>query len=201
MAAAESSLIAGNEEKGIEGKEELRWTSWLEQDIIQLGSHLITIFAENVTFEGKAVIEKNTVKTAAVKKTKTTLIPTEHMHDWVERYKDAIETLSPMFAPCVIQPRDWTSPINGGYHIKEVADTLPMVKCRRSQLNRLTVRQMPEVYSAINALQAVEWQVSDRVYDVASRIRTLGLPYGMPSGVKLDLPISPLEGQDLQRNS
>jgi len=68
--------------------------------------------------------------------------------------------LSPAYEPCVVPPRDWRSPFNGGYHSKEVSNRLNMVKVRnKKHLKRLSYAQMPEVYDSINGLQRVGWQV------------------------------------------
>ena len=189
MAAAERSLVKGNEAKGIEGKD-IAWSSWSEQDIVQLGSQLVTIFAENVTFEGTPVIEKKAVING--KSNKTILMPTDHIEGWINKYKEAVEDMAPMFAPCVIKPKTWTTPTNGGYHIPEIADTLPLVKCKAKQRRRLTYEQMPTVYDAINTLQDVAWQVDDKVLEVAGKVMALGLPYGMPSKEAIEFPLSPL---------
>lgn len=198
---AEKSLIRGNKKKGIEGKPDLMWDSWPEQDVVQLGAKLIQIFHENVTFEGKPIIYKSIEGT--LKNMQAILAPSDHINDWIQRYKDAMSVLSPALAPCVIPPRDWTSPVEGGYHIPEIAYTLPLVKCRKSHLKRLTKKQMPEVYSAINALQQTAWQVSDRVYDVVKQAIALSLPLGIPEREPIPVPEVPVpeEFRDLRGES
>ena len=191
MAAAERSLVKGNEAMGIEGKD-IAWSSWSEQEVVQLGSQLVTIFADNVTFEGHAVVEKVNVIRGKKNGNKTFLAPTPEIEGWVAKYKEVVEGMTPMLAPCVIQPRNWTSPTNGGYHVPEIADTLPLVKLFSKVNKRLTYKQMPMVYDAINHLQSVEWQVDDKILNVASRVMELGLPYGMPSKESLDMPVCPL---------
>lgn len=190
MAHASRSLEQGNQEREIAPKPELQWRKWPEQDLLQLGAQLINIFAENVLFNGNPVVYKRVVING--KDNKSFLAPTEYMEEWIEKYKEVMEVMSPAFAPCVIPPRDWKSPFDGGYHIKEIAETLPMVKCKRSQLYRLTYEQMPEVYDAINTLQHVGWQVNDGVLEVARQIISLSLDLGLPSKEPIEMPACPV---------
>lgn len=189
LANANKSLVQGNEDKEIEPRPDLKWQSWPEQELCHLGSHLITIFSENVLFEDHPVVYKRVIING--KSNKSYLSPTEEMEEWVEKYKEAMEVMSPAFAPCVVPPREWTAPRKGGYYISEISETLPLVKCKKSQLKRLTYKQMPEVYDAVNTLQNVAWQVSDRVYEVAKQVINLGLPYGVPSKEPIEFPESP----------
>lgn len=203
MANAEKSLAAGNPGKNLEPKPHLKWKSWPEQDVVQLGSQLITIFAENVLFEGEPVICKRCVING--KNNKAYLAPTEHIESWIEEYKEVMEVMSPAFAPCVIKPRNWVSPTEGGYHIQAISETLPLVKCSKSQRRRLTYKQMPEVYDAINTLQAVKWQISDETLDIANQCLSLNLALGLPSREPYEVPQAPipeeyseLRGSDLK---
>ena len=194
LAHAESALVKGNSSKDMEPQPELEWKAWPENDITQLGSKLIDIFAENVLFEGEQVIMKHVVKTTANKKVKSKayLQPTAHLEGWIDKYKSVMEVLTPAFAPCVVPPREWLTPTVGGYHIPEVAETLPMIKCRRSQRKRLTKKQMPEVYEALNTLQNVRWQISDRTLDVAQHCIRLGLSLGIPGRDPYEIPEAPI---------
>lgn len=203
LANAERSLASGNPDKGIDPKPELTWHNWPEQDVVQMGSQLITIFAENVLFNDGPVIQKRVVING--KHNQSFLAPTDNMTGWIEEYKEVMEVMAPAFAPCVIPPRDWKSPLSGGYHIQEIAETLPLIKCRKSQRKRLTIKQMPEVYEAINNLQAVKWQISDKTYDIANQALRLGLSLGIPAKEPYIIPEPPvapeydeLRGQDLK---
>jgi len=194
LAHAERNLVKGNEKMSIEPQPSLDWKPWKENDIIHLGCKLIDIFADNVTFEGEPVITKLVVTRTSGKKVsaKSYLSPTPSLEGWIDKYKSVMEVLSPAFAPCIVPPRPWVSPTEGGYHVAEVAETLPMIKCRRSQRKRLTYKQMPEVYDALNALQDVEWEVSDRVLDVAQHCIRLGLPLGIPAREPYEFPEAPV---------
>lgn len=196
---AEEVVVKGN--KNFDPMPEISWKSWPEQDLFQLGSKLIDIFHDNILFEGHPIINKQvTTECRNGKKSKAYIVPTEHIEQWIDRYKEVMEIMAPAFAPCVIPPRDWKSPTDGGYHIPEIAETLPLVKCRKSQRKRLTKKQMPLVYNAINTLQHVSWTICDKVYETVQDCIRLNLALGIPDRepyVISNAPVNP-EFKDLK---
>lgn len=184
LVSSEKKLADRNAEKVAMGEESEitmhRWVSWAEEDCKHVGALLTDIFERTVTFENKPIIAKQV--TGSGKAMRAYISPTEHVSNWIERYKEALGGLSPAFSPCVIPPRDWTSPTNGGYYTDKVAATLPLVKLRNKRhMRKLTARQMPEVYAAVNSLQRVRWAISERVLATANELVALGLPYALPS--------------------
>lgn len=157
-----------------------RWQEWPKPDKVQLGSRLLGWLADHVTFEDHPIL--NIVKVNRANRNEVVLEPSEHIQSWVEQFKEVVGEMSPAYAPCVIPPRDWTGPYKGGYHVPEVANTLPLVKSSREHVKKLSRKQMPVVYDAVNALQQVRWQINDNVLNVARRIQELGLSLGMPQG-------------------
>ncbi|CAM0028671.1 RNA polymerase [Vibrio phage D530] len=172
-----------------------RWIPWSQHDTLQLGAKMVDIFANNMLMNDKPLIAKVNVSvgTGGAHNTPAAIVPTEELEKWVEEYKQVMGSLSPAYEPCVVQPRDWTSPFNGGYHSKEVSRRLQLVKCRdKKHLKRLSRKQMPKVYQAVNALQAVQWQIHPSVLAVANEIRLRRLPLGMPQMDKLTKPLCPV---------
>ncbi len=161
-----------------------RWKSWPEKDKMHLGSFLIDLCGKHVLFNGEPIIKKVVVTYGNCKR-EAFIEPSEVIMDWIDRYKEAMEAMSPAFTPCVVQPKDWTSPNNGGYHIEELSGTLPLVKGRKSQVNRLTRKQMPAVYQCVNNLQSVPWRIKDEVLDVLKEVFTNDLGLAIPyTGVR-----------------
>lgn len=169
-----------------------RWIPWPKNDIIQLGAKMIEIFSNNMLMDGKPLIAKET-ENVSKDKTAARIVATDELEQWIKGYIEVVGNMSPAYEPCVVQPRDWTSPFNGGYHTKEVAANLPLAKVRdKRHLRKLTRKQMPKVYQAVNALQAVRWQINQRIYSVANEIRARQLPLGMPDFNKFEKPICPV---------
>ncbi|AHN84679.1 RNA polymerase (endogenous virus) [Gutovirus Vc1] len=172
-----------------------RWIPWAQNDVLQLGAKMIDIFANNMLLNGKPVVERVTISTgtASNRQTPAAIVPTESLEAWVEEYKQVMGSIAPAYEPCVVPPRPWKSPFNGGYHSKKVSSRLNMVKCPdKKHLKRLSRSQMPKVYEAVNALQEVKWQIHPSVLAVANEIRLRGLPLGMPRMDKADKPICPV---------
>lgn len=188
------------------------WQTWGIDAHRHIGSMLVNIVLDQVTFEGEPVFKKvNTFKYSGTAQNKkyqeiTKLVPTDHICDWIDKYKEVMHEESPAYRPCIIPPLDWTNPTNGGYHIPEIRHTLPLVKCRKSQLKKLTIEQMPVVYKAINGMQKVAWKVAKDVLQVANDIRDLGIELAMPQREPYEIPPCPVpeelkdfKGKELKR--
>ena len=168
------------------------WVNWPEADCKHIGAALVNIFERTVTFDGHPIIKRE-LRSKSGNGTLSFILPTEYVTDWIEWYKEAIGALSPMYAPCVIPPRDWTSPFDGGYHTPEVSSTMRLVKAHSTKhLRRLTPKQMPAVYDCVNNLQRVRWAISERVLATANELVSLGLPYALPSKEKGLIPPCPV---------
>lgn len=186
-----------------------RWVPWSVNDTLQLGAKMIDIFANNILLEGKPIIEKVNISTGKgmSKNTPAAIVPTEATEKWIDGYKEVMGNMSPAYEPCVVKPRDWTSPFNGGYHSREVSSKLHIAKVKnKNHLRRLTQKQMPKVYKALNALQSVRWQIHPSVLEAANQIMLRGVPLGMPSKHTPTKPICPvpavyseLRGEELLR--
>lgn len=108
------------------------------------------------------------IKNVQYRKTKRSLFlqANDATLHWIEEVNKQGEVLHPYFYPCVIPPKHWSNPFNGGYHTEHI-QTIPMIKTRnRSYLEEMKYHEMPLEYAAINALQDTRWKVNTRVLDV-----------------------------------
>lgn len=176
----------------------VKWHKWIKVDCIQLGSLLIDMFQENVLFNGESLLDKEVIWNTEKKGKKITrLVFSDSALLWIEQFKDNVEALAPSYAPCVIRPRNWVydeadEDQNGGYHVPEIAETLRMIRGRKSQRSRNTETQCPEVYKALNILQGTKQTVSTEVMIVAQHIMENKLPLAMPLFNPISQPISPV---------
>ena len=156
-----------------------RWEAWPKETCLQIGATLLDILESSVFYQGEPVffraIRQNGVRSTYY------LQASETVGAWIEEFKEHVAQLAPAYAPCVVPPRDWKSPFNGGFHTEKVSSRVRLVKGAREHVRKLTVKQMPNVYKAINALQRTEWQVNTDVMKVADDVIRLNLGYGMPS--------------------
>jgi DNA-directed RNA polymerase len=181
MVAAEKSVSENDENnKTLPEEDKLgRWEPWPNDARLAIGINLIDILEKSVFYQGAPVFYRGMrihgVKTTYYLETSDTIC------EWIEAFKEHVSQLAPAYGPCVIPPRDWKSPFNGGFHTEQVASRIRLVKGRREHVRKLSVRQMPKVYKAVNALQRTEWQVNTDVLQVADDVVRLNLGYGMPS--------------------
>lgn len=156
------------------------YEGWTKETQAHLGSFLVDLVA-SINFNGEPLLTKVVVDTGTVgANSEIRLVPSEHTAEWISEFQQQNEILAPAYAPCVVPPRPWTSPFDGGFHVKEIASTMSLVRGKKAHVKGLTYEQMPIVYDAINSLQNVAWQVSDSVLDVLKGAMECKLPLGIP---------------------
>ena len=190
LSNVEGKVKRGNMQKGFLPNPRVRWVPWPDGDLLQLGSQLLDMFANNVLFNGFPLIEKDLVVNG--RNNRVYISPTAEMIEWVEQYKTVMEAMKPMYSPCVVPPVPWTSQWSGGYHIDEISDTLPLVKCKRSQLERLTPEQMPAVYEAVNYLQEVPWAINEDILGFIKTMMDSEKSYCIPKLQPYEAPVCPV---------
>lgn len=172
MVAAEKSIT----ERDADAE---RWEAWPKEVALQIGTTLLDILESSVFYQGEPVFFR-TMRQNGIRSTYY-LQTSETVGGWIEEFKEHVAQLAPAYGPCVVPPRAWKSPFNGGFHTEKVASRVRLVKGDREHVRKLTLRQMPKVYKAINALQSTQWQVNTDVMKVADDVVRLNLGYGMPS--------------------
>lgn len=156
-----------------------RWEAWPKDTQLQIGTTLLEILEASVFYNGEPVFVRAMRSFGG--KTIYYLQTSETVGQWIAAFKEHVAQLAPAYAPCVVPPRPWKSPFNGGFHTEKVASRVRLVKGDREHVRKLTVKQMPKVYKAINALQNTQWQVNKEVLAVAEDVIRLDLGYGVPS--------------------
>src|SRR6185503_15145716 len=87
---------------------------------------------------------------------------------------------APGFTATVVPPLPWTTPFSGGYHSGNLYfEPLYLVKTDSPEHREALARaEMPDVYRAVNAIQATAWRINGRVLDVMNEARARGLTIG-----------------------
>lgn len=187
MASAERKLA--DQKTGPYAVDIDRWADWPKSDLLHIGLTLIEAMQNTLVFEGEPVFRVN----RSSRRDAYRLEVSGKVSSWCKEFDEFIEQMSPDYSPCVIPPRPWKGPENGGYHMPEVARTLPIAKVRsRKHLKRLTQKQMPEVYEALNALQNVAWEINTDVLDVAQQVQESDLAIGIPQADPFRPPEAPV---------
>ena len=162
---------------------------WSKQEKLHLGSKLIDILVQTTgLMEVKTVQFGRSRRVIYLQANKATLY-------WIENVNKEGEGLHPYFYPCVIPPKDWSSPFNGGYHTKKI-DSISLIKTRnRSYLHEMEHHSMPLEYGAINALQRTKWAVNNKLLDIIQKCWETGESWAsLPPQEDYKVLPSPVQG-------
>jgi DNA-directed RNA polymerase len=129
---------------------------WPKRDMILVGSKLIEMFVE-ATHCARVVDGIGNRKVVES-------VP--EARAWIEEESRRCELLTPQFMPCVIPPKPWTTPYDGGYWTGRARKLVLVKSPNRAYLEDLADRPMPIVYEAVNALQNTGWTINPMVLEV-----------------------------------
>jgi len=187
MAAAERKLV--EDKTGPYAVDIDRWANWAKDDHLHIGLSLIEILTKAVVFRGEPVFRVGRPSQREMYR----LEISGKVSAWITEFDEFLSMMSPDYTPCVVPPRPWTGPKDGGYYMPEVARTLPLVKVnRRKHLDALTYEQMPVVYEAVNTLQEVAWEINTDILDTAEEVMRRDLAIGIPQAEPLRPEESPV---------
>lgn len=186
------------EDKSIEKR-----APWTTNQKSKVGSELLDLMTRTVLFKEEPLVCVEFKR--GPKGPRPFLAFHKETSSWISEYNDVISLLFPDHGPCVIPPREWKGPRNGGYYIPEVAKSKPISKTKhKKQLRRLTKDQMPAVYDCLNTLQSVAWSINDNILDTLSHILENDLAIATPSQQPLEMPpfpfVTELRGKALKES-
>ena len=117
--------------------------------------------------------------------TPTYLVPTPEFIEAWKRNEDNMLALAHKSCPMVVPPKEWVSYDEGGYYGDLAAfSTFLRLKYghnafRKTYEARLHQLDTPDVYKAVNSIQATAWCINKEVLSIIKQCRTLGyIPYG-----------------------
>lgn len=130
-----------------------------KKDRLRLGVVLIETVIQN-----SGLVQAHAMSTPSGK-TRLVVVAAEETLNWLSKANEAHESLYPFFLPMLEKPADWTDPWDGGYHTNLVVRR-PLVKTRDKELvAALETANMPDVYRAVNTLQATPWRINPVVLE------------------------------------
>jgi len=87
--------------------------------------------------------------------------------DQINEVKDYLSVSMPVYGPCIVPPRDWTSASDGGFFTKEMMRSASCLVRGSSAVKELArATDMPIVLKAVNALQHTAWAINERLLDI-----------------------------------
>lgn len=175
----------------VANKKGMAWSSWPEDVLYDIGATLLGL-ALNCT----DLVSFRTVQHTK-RKQKIILVPSEELLEWMKNSDEAQALALPDRMPCLIDPRDWSTPFRGGYYSRELRVTTPSVKTRRDRAGRahkalLRDAQMTGVLGSLSHMQKTQWEINAPVLDVMRKVWDAGLGAGMPRSTPYDFPACPI---------
>ena len=168
-------------------KAEIEYEGWTLSKRLQLGMVLIELAIQATGIAALRMVNEGRNKTSYY------IQPTRDTLEWIKDRGDHDAALCPSWMPCVIPPKEWTTPFDGGYHSDEANAGMKLIKpvksmsgkVKRNYLSEMAERsdEMPEVYEAVNAMQNTAWAINPEVLPVFLEVwdnigseRKAGLP-------------------------
>lgn len=185
-----SKIGAGHRAKvflAISRRHPLQFDPWTNREELEIGLRLIAMFAETTGWITITTVRRGKRLTRVVY-----LSP--EAEAWTEKLHRHVELMTCERLPCVVPPRDWSTPHDGGY-LTSAVPPLTIVKTRRkAHIKALEQAVMPSVYHTINALQRTAWKINERVLRVAEALWEGGeATAGLPSREPPPIPEKPVD--------
>ena len=168
-------------------KVQVNWDKWPKEFLVNAGILLLHSIKASTGLLSFPITISRTKKKKWVTVTPAAL-------EWLEEMNRQGEEFSQVFVPCIIKPRDWVGPQDGGYYSHRLK-RLNMVRSHMTPLlNEYKKVKMPRVYQTINTLQATKWSVNNSVRDVLESVWDSGEIWaGLPSREPLPVPEDPMK--------
>lgn len=158
MQAVESKLV---ETKVLKTE----WATWQNEETVHVGIRLI-----EAVIEATGLVVMTRPYAGDVKRDGEYIELAEEYVNILSKRAGALAGIAPMYQPCVVPPKPWTSPTSGGYW---AAGRKPLTLVRapsKRALERYNDVYMPEVYEAVNTIQNTAWKINKKVLAVVNEI-------------------------------
>ena len=173
--------------QALRDKEE-NWTAWTASEHLSVGVKLIELLTDSTRVA-------DIISRRARGRMFYVVQLTETFTTWLNSIDDKLSLLQPDHLPCVIPPKDWTSPYEGGYHTGALLNPPTLCKTRsKTHEQMLKTADLSLVYRGVNAIQSTPWQINPEVLSVMETIiqNRLDLPV-LPAMDPAEIPERPLD--------
>ena len=166
------------------------WKKWSDRERLIVGVKMIELVMNTL---GLIQIETRFNKDKSQKLVR----PTAETLQWIEKYN--ISGFKAILEPMVVQPRDWTTPFDGGYLTSNIKPLcLVKGKSHKRVQELYGDLDMPLVYQTVNALQRTQWQINAPVFHILKHLWDAGSELaGLPYRGDIQLPHKP---DDIETN-
>ncbi|MGI0120212.1 DNA-directed RNA polymerase [Zooshikella sp. RANM57] len=178
-----ASFLAGNE-----GHECIFWP---EEDATQVGMALIELCVYELGMFTMELLGERQGKTQYIVKA------TQHCLDIINKCNARCLEVSAVYQPMVVPPFPWKDPYTGGYLTNDIPP-ITLVKTRnKAYLDKLCSAEMPDIYKAINKIQATPWRINYRILELLKNLQlTSSALGGLPPAEDIEDPKKPTDIAD-----
>lgn len=173
---------------------EVDFEPWPNAEVIKIGNLLVGLLLEvSDIAETRRIAGKR-------ERSEVFLVPTQECVDMVMNDLQNAELAFPFRWPCIIPPAEWISAFDGGYYSPAMRSRTQLVKMGDAMPNTAQKRardfmrhaDMPEVLSAVNAMQNTAWAVNAPVLEVMREVWQRNLGLAMPRSQPHEVPPCPI---------
>jgi DNA-directed RNA polymerase len=158
MQAVEGKMLEAGQLKS-------EWTQWTPEETIHVGVRMLELLIAST-----GLVELTRPFAGNIEKDGEYIHLASEYVELLSKRAGALAAIAPMYQPCVVPPKPWTSPVGGGYW---AAGRKPLSMVRtgsRKGLERYNDVYMPEVYKAVNIAQNTPWKINKKVLEVCNEI-------------------------------
>ncbi len=171
-------------------KDDVDLTKFSQTDKHKIGSLLLSLFIEST---GLVEIYSPPQMPGERKRKPIRVQPTAKTTEWLRGSNARCELLSPVILPMIIEPKDWTSPVGGGFWSDFIKTSL-VRRTTGAYLDEMENMDMWEVYQSVNHLQKTKWKINNNVLEVIRSCADNNNPLGkLPAGGEAPLPPLPVD--------
>lgn len=177
---------------GMNRTEGWNWDSWGQSDKLHIGTVIIGAVIEATGLFKVDLVWQRGKELRVIRATEKTIA-------WVEKHLES-PILSPWFLPTIVPPKEWNSPMGGGYHSTHLPQLYFVKTYFRSYNEEIANRQhdMANIYKAVNLIQSTPWTVNREVLNVLEQVWDLDYgTAGLPPRNDRPLPHCPICGNEI----
>ena len=149
-------------------KYNLQKLKWGKDEKLILGTKLVELLEESTK------LIRMQVQSEGKNHRKARLLFTEEAQAWFSDAHARASMWSPIHLPMLVRPLDWSTPFDGGYLTRAIRGSHMVLSYTKGYLDELKNVDMPEVYSAVNAVQSTPWKINTSILGVMKEALAAG---------------------------
>lgn len=163
-----------------------------------IGTKLIDLFIQST---GLVELQSEKAVKRRGKRVKFTeelyLVPTQTTVDFLQKRNSVLEFMAPVNLPMIVPPLQWAQGVKGGYRFAQKGKYEMVRAVSHAHADSVASREMPEVFTALNAIQNTAWRINKRVLaTIVALQESGGGVVGIPTSEQEAFPPRPADYAD-----